>query len=300
MFSQQKADQVDEGRIARDSGSGSTRMPTVFIGHGNPMYAIVPNRYADAWGTLGRELPRPRAVLSVSAHWYVPGVAVTAMARPRTIHDFGGFPRELFEVSYPAEGDPALADQVRSLMAPLDVTLDTHWGLDHGTWSVLRHMYPDADVPVVQLSIDARRPPEYHVEVGRRLASLRSEGVLLMGSGNVVHNLQLARFGDNVEPFDWAEQFQHEVRARISNGEDRLLVSYEELGLHARLAVPTPDHYYPLLYVLGARQPGDHAAFPVDGIDAGSLSMLSVVLGGQDVPEEQTGDGAVAAARRSA
>ncbi|MGH8995621.1 MAG: 4,5-DOPA dioxygenase extradiol [Acidimicrobiales bacterium] len=253
--------------------------PAVFIGHGNPMYAVVPNRYAEAWAALGRELPRPSAVLSISAHWYVPGLAVTTMARPRTIHDFGGFPRELFEVSYPAPGDPGLAERVRSLLAPREVAPDTSWGLDHGTWSVLRHLYPEADVPVVQLSIDARQEPAYHAEVGRRLAPLRDEGVLIMGSGNVAHNQQLAQFGDAVPPSAWALRFEADVRARIEAGDDASLVSYPDLGEDARLAVPTPDHYYPLLYVLGARHPDEAARFPVEGIDASALSMLSTVLG---------------------
>jgi 4,5-DOPA dioxygenase extradiol len=243
------------------------------------MYAIVPNRYADTWAVLGVELPRPRAVLSVSAHWYVSGLAVTAMERPRTIHDFGGFPRELFEVAYPAPGDPGLADRVRSMLAPFDVAADVSWGLDHGTWSVLRHLYPEADVPVVQLSIDGRREPAYHAEIGRRLAPLRDEGVLILGSGNVVHNLQMAQFGAHVQAFPWAERFQADVRRRIDAGDDASLIDYPDLGEDARLSVPTPDHYYPLLYVLGARHPDDEARFPVEGIDAASLSMLSVVLG---------------------
>jgi 4,5-DOPA dioxygenase extradiol len=251
----------------------------IFVGHGNPMYAIVPNRFADAWAVLGTELPVPRAVLSVSAHWYVAGLAVTTMAQPRTIHDFGGFPPELFEVSYPAPGDPGLAHQIRSMLAPLEVGADASWGLDHGSWSVLRHLYPQADVPVVQLSIDARREPAFHAEIGRRLAPLRDEGVLIMGSGNVAHNLHMAQFGPDVQPFDWAVRFEAEVRSRIDAGDDASLVDYVDLGEDARLAIPTPDHYYPLLYALGARHPDDVARFPVEGIDGASLSMLSVVLG---------------------
>lgn len=269
----------DPSAEAGGVGPSSGRLPIVFIGHGNPMYAIVPNRYAEAWAALGAELPRPRAVLCVSAHWFVPGLGVTAMARPRTIHDFGGFPPELFEVSYPAPGDPGLADRVRSLLDPLEVVADTSWGLDHGTWSVLRHVYPHADVPVVQLSIDARKEPAYHAEVGHRLAPLRDEGVLIVGSGNVAHNLRMAQFGEGVGAFEWAARFQADVRARIEAGDDASLVSYRDLGEDARLAIPTPDHYVPLLYVLGARHPHDVARFPVEGIDAGSLSMLSVVLG---------------------
>ena len=269
----------DPGADTGGVGLSSDRLPVVFIGHGNPMYAIVPNRYATSWAALGAELPVPAAVLSVSAHWFVPGLAVTAMARPRTIHDFGGFPQELFEVSYPAPGDPGLADRVRSMLDPLEVEADTSWGLDHGTWSVLRHLYPNADVPTIQLSIDARRDAAFHAEVGRRLAPLRDEGVLILGSGNVAHNLQLAQFGEGIAPFEWAARFEADVRARIEVGDDASLVAYRDLGDDARLAVPTPDHYYPLLYVLGARHHDDAARFPVAGIDAASLSMLSVVLG---------------------
>jgi 4,5-DOPA dioxygenase extradiol len=259
-------------------------MPVVFIGHGNPMYAIEPNRYADAWEALGRELPRPTAVMSVSAHWYVAETAVTGMDRPRTIHDFGGFPRELFEVEYPAPGSPALAQRVRRLIdesgAVADpVVADTQWGLDHGTWSVTRRMYPEADIPVVQLSIDGRRAPGFHLALGSVLAPLRDEGVLILGSGNVVHNLQMARLTGDAPPLDWAVRFEAEVRRRISSGDGASLVDLASLGPDARQSVPTPDHYLPLLYVLGAASADDGIRFPVDGIDAGSVSMLSVVLG---------------------
>lgn len=260
------------------------RMPVVFIGHGNPMYAIEPNRFADAWVELGRELPRPAAVLSVSAHWYVAETAVTEMDRPRTIHDFGGFPRELFEVEYPAPGSPALAQRVRSLIdgsgaLPTPVVADTGWGLDHGTWSVTRRLYPEADVPMVQLSIDGRQPPGFHLQLGSVLAPLRDEGVLILGSGNVVHNLQMARLTGDAPPLDWAVRFESEVRRRISTGDGASLADLPGLGPDARQSVPTPDHYLPLLYVLGAASPDDGIRFPVDGIDAGSISMLSVVLG---------------------
>jgi 4,5-DOPA dioxygenase extradiol len=259
-------------------------MPVAFIGHGNPMYAIEPNRYADVWAELGRQLPRPTAVLAISAHWYVAGTAVTEMAQPRTIHDFGGFPRELFEVVYPAPGSLALAQRARRLIdeshiIPSPVVADTEWGLDHGTWSVARHMYPEADVPVVQLSIDGREGPEFHFRLGSVLAPLRDEGVLILGSGNVVHNLQLARLDGDAPALDWAVRFEAEVRRRIGAGQGASLADLPALGPEARQSVPTPDHYLPLLYVLGAAFPDDDIRFPVDGIDAGSISMLSVVIG---------------------
>ncbi|HEX3842374.1 MAG TPA: 4,5-DOPA dioxygenase extradiol [Acidimicrobiales bacterium] len=262
----------------------SGRMPVAFIGHGNPMYAIEPNRYADVWGELGRQLPRPSAVLAISAHWYVAGTAVTEMAHPRTIHDFGGFPKELFEVVYPAPGSLALAQRVRRLideshLIASPVVADTEWGLDHGTWSVARHLYPKADVPIVQLSIDGREGPEFHLRLGSVLAPLRDEGVLIFGSGNVVHNLQMARLAGEAPPLDWAVRFEAEVRRRIDSGRGASLADLPALGPDASLSVPTPDHYLPLLYVLGAASPDDGARFPVEGIDAGSLSMLSVVLG---------------------
>ncbi|MBC5810856.1 MAG: 4,5-DOPA dioxygenase extradiol [Candidatus Eremiobacteraeota bacterium] len=259
--------------------SGS--MPAIFFGHGNPMNALLNNRYTEAWRALGTSLPRPRAILMISAHWYVPGTAVTAMARPRTIHDFGGFPAELYRYDYPAPGDRALAGRVRELLAPLDVALDEReWGLDHGTWSVLCHAYPDADVPVVQLSIDETQAPRVHYELGRRLAPLRDEGVLLAGSGNLVHNLHTFAWGAHpVEPFDWAVRFEAQARRCLESGDQEPLVDYESLGRDALLSAPTPDHYLPLLYVIGARRPDDVVSFPVEGVDGGSISMLSVRVG---------------------
>ena len=256
------------------------RMPVVFFGHGNPMNALARNSYTEGWATIGQSIPRPKAVLSVSAHWYVPGTAVTALPRPRTIHDFGGFPRELYEVQYPAPGDPGLAQRVREALEPLPVALDQKWGLDHGTWSVLCHLFPRADVPIVQLSIDETQPPQFHYETGRRLAALRDEGVFIIGSGNIVHNLHTYAWGGHkVDPFDWAVRFEKQARELLLHGNDLPLVDYESLGRDALLSAPTPDHYLPLLYVMGCRQDGDEVSFPVEGFDGGSVSMLSVRVG---------------------
>jgi 4,5-DOPA dioxygenase extradiol len=255
------------------------RMPTLFFGHGNPMNAVQDNVWSRAWAALGRQLPRPRAVLSVSAHWYLPGTSATAMATPRTIHDFGGFPRELFEVAYPAPGDPSLVRRLAELLAPVQVNTDLSWGLDHGTWSVLRHVFPSADVPVVQLSIDETQTPAFHYELGQRLRPLRDEGILLVGSGNIVHNLHTYAWGRRpVQPFDWAARFEATVRRRILQRDHQSLVDYALLGPDAELSIPTPEHYLPLLYVLGAGTEHDAVSFPAEGMDGGSISMLSVQL----------------------
>lgn len=253
------------------------KLPALFVGHGNPMNAIRVNAWSRAWSKLGTQLPRPRAVLSVSAHWYVPALAVTAMPQPRTIHDFGGFPRELYAVRYPAPGDAVLARRVQELLAPHSVDLDQSWGLDHGTWSVLRHMYPEADVPVLQLSIDARQSPRFHYELGARLRPLRDEGVLVLGSGDAVHNLALYRWEDPEQPpYAWAVRFEALVRRWLSKAEHAALVNYEALGQDARLSVPTPEHYLPLLYVAGASVPEELVSFPLEGFDGGAISMLAV------------------------
>ena len=254
--------------------------PSIFIGHGNPMYAITPNAYTAAWSNIGKTLRRPKAILSISAHWYVEGAAVTIQTNPRTIHDFGGFPPELYQVNYPASGDPALAKRVQSLLAPLPVAFDDTWGLDHGTWSVLRHVYPEADIPVVQLSIDETQPAQFHFDIGQRLAPLRRDGVLIVGSGNLVHNLHAAAWGQrNPEPYDWAIRFDALTREAVTKNQPSPLIHYESLGRDAQLSVPTPDHFLPLLYVLGTRQSSDAVTFPVEGIDMGSISMLTIQLG---------------------
>jgi 4,5-DOPA dioxygenase extradiol len=255
-------------------------LPAVFFGHGNPMNALMSNVYTDAWRRIGEETPRPRAVLSISAHWFVPGTGVTISTAPRTIHDFGGFPRELYQVQYPAPGDPGLARRVQTLLAPLEVVLDDSWGLDHGTWSVLKHVYPAANTPIVQLSIDETQPPAFHYDIGRRLAPLREEGVLIVGSGNLVHNLHTYAWGRHMpDPYDWAVRFETEARGLLLAGEHKPLVDYESMGREALLSIPTPDHYLPLLYVIGARQNADSVTFPVEGVDGGSISMLAVRVG---------------------
>jgi len=255
-------------------------LPAIFFGHGNPMNALLRNGYTEAWSAIGTSIPKPKAVLCISAHWYLPQTGVTVSTAPKTIHDFGGFPRELYEVKYPAPGDPDLALRVQQLLAPLPVTMDDTWGLDHGAWSVLRHVYPKADVPVVQLSIDETQPASFHYEIARRLAPLRAEGVLIAGSGNIVHNLHAYALGQHiVEPFDWAVRFEERARQMMQAGEVASLITYEKLGKDATLSIPTPDHYLPLLYVLATRQERELVSFPVEGVDGGSVSMLSVRVG---------------------
>ncbi len=255
-------------------------MPAIFFGHGNPLNAIQQNGYTDAWAAIGQTIPRPKAILSVSAHWYLPGTFVTSSAAPRTIHDFGGFPPELYHVRYPAAGSRALAEQVQALLRPANVGLDHNWGLDHGTWSILCHLFPHADIPVVQLSLDETQPSSFHYELGQRLTSLRDEDVLVIGSGNVVHNLHTYAWGRHaVEPFPWAVQFEEEIKAHLRAGHHQPVVAYEALGRDAMLAVPTPEHYLPLLYVIALQRKDERISFPVEGVDGGSISMLAVQVG---------------------
>lgn len=269
----------------------SQRMPVIFLGHGNPMNAIQDNVWARSWADLGRRLPRPRAVLSVSAHWYIPETAVTAMPAPRTIHDFGGFPQALFDVQYPAPGDPDLAARVQAVLSPLPVRADMSWGLDHGTWSVLRHVFPQADIPVVQLAINREQPPEFHYQLGQRLRPLRDEGVLILGSGNVVHNLRAYAWKDpSAEPFDWAAHFENLACELIQSGNHAPLIDYPSLGEAALLSIPTPDHYLPLLYVLGASEPGEAVRFNNKGTEGASMSMLSIEMGGAQVSQTAVGE----------
>lgn len=244
------------------------------------MNALRDNAWTQAWKQLGESITKPKAIICVSAHWYIPAVAVTAMDHPRTVHDFGGFPRELFAYQYPAPGSRRLAERVVELLSH-DVVMDeSGWGLDHGTWSVLRHVFPDANVPVVQVSIDETQPSPFHYETGRMLASLRDEGVLIVGSGNIVHNLHAYAWGDQTrEPFDWAMRFDGTARDLMLARDHEPLIYYEAMGKDALLSAPTPDHYLPLLYVLGTQQADDEVSFPVEGFDGGSISMTAVKIG---------------------
>jgi 4,5-DOPA dioxygenase extradiol len=256
------------------------KMPAIFFGHGNPMNALADNGFTQAWNAIGRSIPKPKAILCISAHWYIPAVAVTAMTDPRTIHDFGGFPRELFAVQYPAQGSPELAVRVNELLGENVVQDESNWGLDHGTWSVLCHVFPDADIPVVQLSIDETQPARFHYDLAKKLTTLRDEGVLIVGSGNLIHNLHTYAWGKHdVEPFDWAVRFESRARELMLGGIHDPLVEYESLGRDATLSAPTPDHYLPLLYVLAQQRDGDAVTFPVEGFDGGSISMLSIQIG---------------------
>ncbi|HSQ03908.1 MAG TPA: 4,5-DOPA dioxygenase extradiol [Burkholderiales bacterium] len=256
------------------------RLPALFFGHGNPMNALLRNAYTEGWAAMGTAMPRPRAVLAISAHWYRDGLSVTMHPHPRTIHDFGGFPRELFEFEYAAPGDPALAARVQRLLEPAPVSGDETWGLDHGVWAVLCHAFPNADVPVVQLSLAADQPPSFHYQLGRRLAPLRDDGVLIVGSGNIVHNLHAYAWGQHaVAPYDWATRFESRIRDFLIAGKDAAIVDYELLGRDAVLAAPTPEHFLPLLYIVGLRAADEPVSFPVQGVDGGSISMLSVKVG---------------------
>lgn len=258
-----------------------TRMPALFLGHGSPMNVLEENRYTQAWRQAGDTLPRPRAIVAVSAHWYTRGTAVTAMKDPRTIHDFGGFPQALFDTRYPAPGSPALAQEIADTLTPVEVRLDHEWGFDHGSWGVLIKMYPDADIPVVQLSVDATQPPAWHFEQGKKLAALRDSGVMIVASGNVVHNLRKVRWDETAEAWPWAQRFNQFVQNNLAFQGDAVAHPLVNFMQHpdAALSNPTPEHYLPLLYVLGTRQADEPVTVPVNGIEMGAISMLSVQVG---------------------
>lgn len=257
-------------------------MPVLFIGHGSPMNGIEDNEFSQRWTQMAKEIPTPAAVLVVSAHWFSKGTKITAMDFPKTIHDFGGFPQELFDVQYKAPGNAVLAKETAALIHSTQVELDHDWGLDHGTWTVVRHMYPDANIPVLQLSIDYTKGPQYHYDLAKELYELRKKGILIIGSGNMVHNLRMVAWNKMQEPgygYDWALQMNDKFKDLISTGNHKPLINYETLGKEALLAIPTPEHYLPLLYTLGLKGNKDGISFFNDKAVAGSLTMTSVKIG---------------------
>lgn len=256
-------------------------MPVLFIGHGSPMNGIEDTEFSRRWTQMAREIPTPKAVLVVSAHWLSRGTKITAMDFPKTIHDFGGFPKELFAVQYPAPGDPLLAKETAKLIHSTQVELDHDWGLDHGTWTVVRHMYPQANIPVLQLSIDYTKHPQYHYDLAKELLALRKKGVLIIGSGNMVHNLRMAAWDRLNEQFayDWAGKINDQFKDLIRQGDHKALINYDKLGKEAMLAIPTPDHYLPLIYTLGLKSGKDDVSFFNDKAVAGSLTMTSLKIG---------------------
>ncbi len=257
-------------------------MPVLFVGHGSPMNGIEDNQFSNRWSSMAKEIPTPKAVLVVSAHWFTKGTHITAMDFPKTIHDFGGFPKALFDVQYPAPGNPILAKETANLIHTTKVELSHEWGLDHGTWTVVRHMYPLANVPVLQLSIDYTKDATYHYELAKEIYNLRRKGVLIIGSGNMVHNLQMLAWDKLNEPeygYDWAKQMNDTFKTLITNGSHDKLMHYQSLGKEALLAIPTPEHYLPLIYTLGLKGKDDAVLFFNDKAVAGSLTMTSVKLG---------------------
>ncbi|MBE2231124.1 MAG: 4,5-DOPA dioxygenase extradiol [Chitinophagaceae bacterium] len=262
--------------------SDDSLMPILFIGHGSPMNGIENNDFSQQWAKTAAAIKPPNAILVISAHWLTNGTFITAMDKPKTIHDFGGFPDALFAVQYPAPGDPLLAQETRALIQSTNVGLDHDWGLDHGAWTVLRKMYPDASIPVLQLSIDYSKPAAYHYQLARELSALRKKGVLIIGSGNMIHNLRMVAWDKMDVPnfgYDWAIEMHELFRIKITEGDHRALINYETLSKSARLAIPTPDHYFPLMYILGLQGKNETPVFFNDQLVAGSLNMTSVKFG---------------------
>ncbi len=254
-------------------------MPVFFIGHGAPLYALGNNPYVKAWRKAAEDIPKPKAIVSISAHWLTPGkTLVTAAPQPKTIHDFGRMDDRLFDMQYPAPGSPQLASEIRENISKVQVGLDHDWGYDHGTWCVLYHMFPEADIPVIQLSIDYAKAGDFHFSLAQELQFLRKKGVLIMASGNIVHNLGMLKFPENYA-YDWAIQFDQEAKELMDNGDFQALVNWEKLGKEAQLSIPMPDHYFPLLYALGLKTKKDEISYPIEGMSYGSTSMRSVRIG---------------------
>ncbi|CAN1539291.1 COG3384 Aromatic ring-opening dioxygenase, catalytic LigB subunit related enzyme [Flavobacteriaceae bacterium] len=263
------------------SFSNSEKMPVLFLGHGSPMNAIEENQFVTGFRDLAKTLPKPNAILCISAHWFTNGTKVTAMEIPRTIHDFGGFPQELFDVQYPAKGSPKLANATQELLLPTEVELDQHWGLDHGAWSVIKHLYPDADIPVIQMSIDYTKSGQYHFELAKKLNALRTKGILIVGSGNIIHNLRMVDFRNiNTDNYgyDWAIEARSNINDYLLDGNFQPLIDFEKQSKAFQLSIPTPEHYLPLIYTLGLKGKSEELSLFNDKLVAGSLSMTSVKI----------------------
>ncbi len=262
--------------------SNSEKMPVLFMGHGSPMNAIEENEFVTNWRNIGKTLPKPNAILCISAHWETKGTLVTAMEKPTTIHDFGGFPKELFDVQYPAPGSPELAKETKATITKTEIGLDEKWGLDHGAWSIIRRLYPNAEIPIVQMSLDYYQSPHYHYELGKELSSLRNKGVLIIGSGNLVHNLRMVAW-DKLNMigfgFDWAMEADQKIRNYILDGNHQELINYKAQGSAFNLAIPTPEHFLPLLYILALQEKNEKLSIFNDRAVAGSLTMTSVKIG---------------------
>ena len=274
--------ELSDLRNLSNSFSSSDMMPVLFVGHGSPMNGIENNDFSKTWQSLPKQLPKPSAIICISAHWLTQGTYITAMDKPKTIHDFGGFPEPLYQVQYAAPGNPELAKETAELIQKTQVGLDHDWGLDHGAWTVIRHMYPDASIPVLQFSIDYHKPASYHYELAKELAVLRSKGVLILGSGNMVHNLRMVAWDKMNTPnygYDWAIEMNQVFKQKIADADHEALLKYESLNKAAKLAIPTPDHYWPLIYTLGLQRGKEEIQFFNDSLVAGSLTMTSVRIG---------------------
>ena len=272
---------INESQNFSSLFSDTERMPLLFLGHGSPMNAIEENEFVTGFRDIAKTIPKPNAILCISAHWFIKGTKVTSMEMPKTIHDFYGFPQELYEVQYPAKGSPILANEVKNLLMPNLVELDYDWGIDHGAWSVLRHLYPKADIPVVQLSIDYTKPASFHFELAKKLSELRNKGVLIIGSGNIIHNLRLVDYGnfdkDNYG-YDWAIEAKETINGFLLKGNYEPIINYEKQSKAIQLAIPSPDHYLPLIYVLALQQKEENITLFNNKLVGGSLSMTSLII----------------------
>ena len=276
------------GKVVEDNFQNTPRMPVLFVGHGSPYNALQDNEFTQKWKSMARSIPKPNAIICVSAHWLTRGSWITAMEKPKTIHDFAGFSEDLFSVQYPAPGSPELALETKNLFKEKEIGLDQEWGLDHGSWSVIKQMYPDADIPVLQLSIDYHQSPEHHYKLAKDLSSLRNKGVLIIGSGNMVHNLRRVEIPKGYDPmsegmeiaygFDWAQESNEIFKDKIQKEDHQALIDYKKLGKAVQQSIPTPDHYYPLLYSLGLKEKGEEITLFNDKCVAGSISMTSVLI----------------------